>query len=131
MVYLHGYGQIVPGLERALVGKKVGEQLQVVVEPRDGYGENAASKPIRVPKKDLPPGVEPEEGMGFNTVTPEGQELTLWVIGSEKDEVLFSLDHPLAGVTLHFDVTIREVRAATKDELAHGHAHGPEGHHHH
>lgn len=129
MVYLHGYGQIVPGLEQALVGKQAGVQMQIVVEPGDGYGEPGGDRPIRVARKDLPPGLEPEEGMGLTSVTPQGQEITLWVVGVEEQAVFLSLDHPLAGVQLHFDITVRDVRAATEEELAHGHVHGPGGHH--
>lgn len=132
MVYLHGHHQIVAGLEKALTGKSAGESFQVVVAPADGYGEKASGgKTITLPRSDLPPGLEPEEGMGLNAVGQNGKEVTLWVHEVKKDEVLVSLEHPLAGVTLHFDVKINEVRAATKDELSHGHAHGPDGHHHH
>jgi FKBP-type peptidyl-prolyl cis-trans isomerase SlyD len=131
LVYLHGHGNIVPGLERALAGKKAGDALKVVVAPEDGYGERAGGKPIRIPRKELPPDLEPEEGMGLNAVGNDGREVTLFVVGTTKTEVLLSLDHPLAGVTLHFDVKVREVRAATEEELAHGHAHGDGDHHHH
>lgn len=131
MVYLHGHGQIVRGLEDALAGRTAGENLQVVVDPKDGYGERGGDKPIVVSIDDLPPGIEPEEGMGFTAVAAGGQEVTLWVLSIEGKKVKLSLDHPLAGLTLHFDVQVRDVRAATEDELAHGHAHGPDGHHHH
>jgi FKBP-type peptidyl-prolyl cis-trans isomerase SlyD len=131
MTYLHGHGQIVRGLERALTGKNAGETLKVVVDPSEGYGEPSGGRPIVVSKNDLPPGLEPEEGMGFTAVAAGGQEVTLWVVGVQADKVHLSLDHPLAGVTLHFDVEIRDVRAATSEELAHGHVHGAGGHHHH
>lgn len=129
MVYLHGHGQIVPGLEKALLGKQSGDTMAVVIEPRDGYGEPTGGKPIRVSRDDLPPNFEPQEGMGLTSVSPSGQEVTLWVVDVTDEEVGLSLDHPLAGVALHFDITVREVRDATKEELAHGHAHGPGGHH--
>ena len=64
-------------------------------------------------------------------VAPNGHEVVLWVTDVAKNEVSLSLEHPLAGTTLHFDVTVKDVRAATKEELTHGHAHGPDGHHHH
>lgn len=131
MVYLHGHGQIVPGLEKALFGRKAGDNLKVVVDAKDGYGEKSGGKPIIVSKKDLPPGLEPEEGMGFTAVAQNGQEVTLWVTAVKGDRVELSLEHPLAGVELHFDVQIRDVRTATEEELHHGHAHGPGDHHHH
>ena len=132
MVYLHGYQQIVVGLERAMLGKQAGDTLKVVVAPADGYGEKTAgAQPIKVKRSELPPGVAPEEGMSFNAVAPNGHEVVLWVTEVAKNEVSLSLEHPLAGTTLHFDVTVKVVRAATKEELTHGHAHGPDGHHHH
>lgn len=131
MVYLHGQGQIVRGLEVALLGKKVGDRVQVNIPPEDGYGEASHDKPIQVSWQDLPPGAELEEGMPIYAQGPQGQEITLYVQQVGKEGVVLSIDHPLAGVTLCFDVTIREIRAATADELAHGHAHGPDGHHHH
>lgn len=131
LVYLHGHGNIVPGLESALTGKTAGEALKVVVKPADGYGERAGGKPIRLSRKELPPGLEPEEGMGLGAQGADGRDVTLFVTKVTKDAVTLSLDHPLAGVTLHFDVKILEVRAATEEELSHGHAHGDgDGHHH-
>ncbi len=131
LVYLHGHGNIVPGLEKALAGKSTGEALKVVVAPADGYGERAGGKPIRISRKELPPGLEPEEGMGLGAQGADGKDVTLFVIKVTKDAVMLSLDHPLAGVELHFDVKIVEVRAATEEELQHGHAHGDGDHHHH
>lgn len=131
MVYLHGHGNIVRGLERAMLGKTAGDALKVVVQPADGYGERAGGKPIRVARKDLPADLEPEEGMGLGAQGSDGRDVTLYVVKVTKDAVMLSLDHPLAGVTLHFDVKVREVRAASAEELAHGHAHGDGDHGHH
>lgn len=130
MTYLHGHGNIVPGLERALKGKSKGDALEVVVPPSEGYGERSGEKPFKVPLDDVPPGVELEEGMGLSAEAPNGQEVTLWVVSVKRDHVMVSLDHPLAGEPLHFAVTVREVRAASAEELAHGHVHGPDGHDH-
>jgi len=131
MVYLHGHDQIVKGLEKELTGKQAGDALKVTVSPEEGYGEVGGGAPMNVPLSELPPDLEPEEGMGLNAVGKNGEEVTLWIREVKKDSVMLSLDHPLAGVTLHFDVKIKDVRKATKDELHHGHAHGPDGHHHH
>jgi FKBP-type peptidyl-prolyl cis-trans isomerase SlyD len=129
LVYLHGQGQIIEGLENSLDGRATGDAFKVTVAPKDGYGEKSTSGAVRVPREELPEGPDPEVGMELEAVGPNGEVATLYVVGVEDDSVLLSTDHPLAGVTLHFDVTIREVRDATADELSHGHAHGPGGHH--
>jgi FKBP-type peptidyl-prolyl cis-trans isomerase SlyD len=129
LVYLHGYGMIVPGLEGALAGRTAGEQLKAVVAPADGYGERTEEGALRVERSRLPPDFDAEPGMPIEASAPDGTSITLWIVDADADAVFVSPDHPLAGVTLHFDVTIRGVRAATADELAHGHVHGPGGAH--
>jgi FKBP-type peptidyl-prolyl cis-trans isomerase SlyD len=130
MTYLHGHGQIVPGLEAALLGRGAGDALQVKVAPADGYGERDPERAIMVPRSELPPGVEPTPGTAFHATAPDGREAILFVERVQGDTVYLSFDHPLAGVTLHFDVRIHEVRKATRQELSHGHAHGAHGHDH-
>ena len=107
--------------------------FKVVIAPEDGYGPSSEQNHVRVPLADLPDDVEPEEGMEFEATGPDGEVMHFWVEGVEGEEVILSLDHPLAGVTLHFDVKVNEVREASKEELEHGHAHGPgtSGHHDH
>jgi FKBP-type peptidyl-prolyl cis-trans isomerase SlyD len=129
LVYLHGYEQIVPGLEAALSGKASGERVVAVIEPAQAYGEKSGVAAVKVPRTGLPPGMEVEVGMALDAQNAEGDDLTLWITRVDASDVYVTEDHPLAGITLHFDVTIREVREATKDELSHGHAHGPGGHH--
>lgn len=129
LVYLHGHDMIVPGLERALVDKTVGEQVSAVIAPADGYGERTEDGTMRVERARLPDDFDAEPGTPIEAAAPDGTSLTLWIIDADDQAVFVSTDHPLAGVTLHFDVTIREVRAATADELSHGHAHGPTGAH--
>lgn len=131
LVYLHGHGQIVPGLESALSGKMSGDKLQVKVNPQDGYGEKSTQQTVRLAKDDFPEDAEPEVGMAIDAVGPNGKSLVLWVINKDDEGVEVSLDHPLAGMTLHFEVEVKEVRKATKEELSHGHVHGPGDHHHH
>lgn len=123
--YLHGGGMIVPGLEEELEGKSAGDSLTVQVAPEKGYGEVDASLLQRVPLEKF--GGQPvEEGMQFQT--PDHR---VWSVLEVKDgEVTLNGNHPLAGVTLHFSVEITGVRAATAEEIAHGHVHGPGGHHH-
>jgi FKBP-type peptidyl-prolyl cis-trans isomerase SlyD len=128
--YLHGEGQIVPGLEQALEGLDVGDQKQVVVSPADGYGEHDARGVQEVSRQAFPADFKPEPGMQLVAEAPNGEPVQFVVKEVRADTVLVDFNHPLAGETLHFDVTVREVRAATEDELAHGHAHGPEGHEH-
>lgn len=131
LVYLHGEGQIVEGLEKALEGRVVGDEFSVAVPPEAGYGIESGEPPIRVPRTALPPEPEPEIGMDLHAESPEGEVQTFYIVEVEDDAVLVTADHPLAGLTLNFEVAVREVRDATAEELAHGHAHGPDGHHHH
>lgn len=129
LIYLHGHDMIVPGLEQALEGKVVGEQVLAVIAPADGYGERTEDGTMRVERARLPEGFDGEVGDPIEAAAPDGNALTLWIIEANDEAVFVSTDHPLAGVTLHFDVTIREVRAASDDELSHGHVHGPGGAH--
>ncbi|MCC6400648.1 MAG: peptidylprolyl isomerase [Flavobacteriales bacterium] len=123
--YLHGAGNIVPGLEEKMEGRAKGDAMEVVVEPVKGYGELDHSLLQRVPM-DRFGGQTVEEGMQFQT--PDNR---VWSVMEVKDgEVVLNGNHPLAGVTLHFKVEITDVRQATEDEIAHGHVHGPGGHHH-
>ena len=130
LTYLHGEGEIVPGLESALEGLEAGARKEVVVGPADGYGEHDPHGLQRVPRQAFPPGFQPEVGMELSAQGPDGDEVPFVISGVEQDAVTIDLNHPLAGKTLHFDVTVREVRAATAEELEHGHAHGADGHEH-
>jgi len=129
--YLHGYQNIIPGLEAALDGAAVGANLQVEVPPELGYGERMEVEPQRVPREAFPADMDIAPGMQFHARGPAGEALPVWVIGVEEGIVLIDPNHPLAGETLHFDVTILSVRPATTEEVQHGHIHGPDGHGHH
>jgi FKBP-type peptidyl-prolyl cis-trans isomerase SlyD len=131
LTYLHGEGQIVPGLEQALEGCASGDQRKVVVTPADGYGERDARGLQEVPREAFPAGFDPQVGMQLTAEGPEGEAVPFVVSEVKDGSVVIDLNHPLAGETLHFEVTVREVRAATEEELAHGHAHGEGEHHHH
>lgn len=132
LLYLHGHSNIVPGLERALDGKATGDKLVVVVAPEDGYGAREAGAERKVPRGAFPDDVELEVGMELVMEdTKTGDEQPFWIKAVGADTVTIDLNHPLAGVELHFDVEVLSVRAATAEELDHGHPHGPGGHHHH
>ncbi len=132
MPYLHGADNIVPGLERKLTGKKVGDKLKVEVDPADAYGAASGAQDQRVPRDNFPDDMEIEEGMQFYTEGEDGM-VPLWVTRSTPDAVYVTMDHPLAGKTLHFEVEIVGIREPNEDELDHGHPHGisgDEGHDH-
>lgn len=128
--YLHGSGQIVPGLESALEGLKAGDKKKVSVEPAEGYGEVNPELKLTVNLSQFPKGAKLEVGMQFETQTPDGHGVVFTVEALEADKVKIDGNHPLAGQVLHFDVEVLKVRDATNEELDHGHAHGGDGHHH-
>jgi len=128
--YIHGEGQIVPGLERALEGLAAGDVRQVEISPEDGYGMHDARGLQEVPRSAFPTDMEPAVGMEIMAEGPQGEAVPFVVREVKPDAVVIDLNHPLAGKTLHFAVTIREVRAASAEELEHGHVHGPHGHAH-
>jgi FKBP-type peptidyl-prolyl cis-trans isomerase SlyD len=129
LVYLHGAGNIIPGLENALVGKVVGDKLTVTVQPADGYGEYQPEMVQDVPRN-LFQGVDNiEVGMQFQAQADDGMQVV--TVKDVTDEVVIvDGNHPLAGQVLNFDVEIVEIRDASAEELAHGHVHGAGGHHH-
>jgi len=128
LFFLYGQGEIVPGLERALHGKQIGDTVHVKVGPEDGYGEIDPELIRTVAVADFE-GLdeELEVGMELDAET-EGGPLVVTVTDIEGDEVTVDANHPLAGMTLNFDVTITSVRDSTPEEREHGHAH--EGDHH-
>jgi FKBP-type peptidyl-prolyl cis-trans isomerase SlyD len=129
LVYLHGHEEIVPGLEKALEGKKAGESLKVEVAPKDGYGEYDPDSVEEVPREDFPPDMELEAGGIVSATDEDGDDVEFLVKEVRPNTVVIDFNDPMAGKTLHFEVTVREVRAATPEELEHGHAHTP-GHEH-
>ena len=130
LAYLHGAGNIVPGLESELAGKAVGESIEVRVEPKDGYGEKVDDKIQTVPRDKMPKGIELEVGMQLQAQPPEGHAQIVTIVGLTNTDVTLDGNHPLAGVALNFAVEVVEVRRATEEELSHGHVHGPGGHEH-
>jgi len=130
LVYLHGHGNIIPGLERELAGKGIGEKLNVVVDPTDGYGDHNPGLIQQVPRESFQ-GVDTlEVGMMFQAPGEEGQIQMIRITGIEGDTITVDGNHELAGKTLNFAVEIESVRDASTEELSHGHVHGPGGHQH-
>jgi FKBP-type peptidyl-prolyl cis-trans isomerase SlyD len=125
--YLHGHGQIIPGLENALVGKKVGEKFSVTIEPAFGYGDYDPSLVRPLTRDQFPKGSELNVGAAFHVTTTEGYPLMLRITEINGDDITVDANHPLSGKTLFFEVEVRNIRKATATELEHGHAHGPDG----
>jgi FKBP-type peptidyl-prolyl cis-trans isomerase SlyD len=123
LVFIQGVGQIIPGLETELEGKVKGDKLQVVIKPEDAYGERSDQMIQNVPKSEFQDAGELAVGMQFQVETDNGP-IALTIIEILDEEVVLDGNHPLAGVTLHFDVEIADVRVATEDEISHGHVHG-------
>ena len=122
LAYLHGHGNIIPGLEQALLGKSTGDTLDVTVEAADGYGERHDALIQQVPREAFQGVDQLEPGMQFQAQTDAGPRLFV-ITDIEGEQVTVDGNHPLAGQRLHFDVEITEVRDATQGELEHGHVH--------
>jgi FKBP-type peptidyl-prolyl cis-trans isomerase SlyD len=129
VVYLHGRNNIVPGLETQLAGKASGDKFTAIVTPEQGYGLRNENAIQRVPLKHIATRGPFEAGQMVVVNTREGGRQAR-VIKVGHFNVDLDLNHPLAGKTLTFEIEIVDVRAATEEELAHVHAHGPEGHGH-
>ena len=130
LVYLHGAGNLIAGLEKALEGKQAGDELSVAIEPEDGYGEYSAEL-VATLSRDMFEGVDQlEVGMQFHASGPDGSMQVVTVRDLDGDDVTVDGNHPLAGQRLNFQVKVVTVRDAAAEELAHGHIHGEGGHHH-
>jgi FKBP-type peptidyl-prolyl cis-trans isomerase SlyD len=123
LVYLHGLGNIISGLEQALNGKAVGESFDVRLEAKDAYGEFMDDR-VQIIAREMFEGIDHiEVGMQFHADVSDGPGIVT-VVSVEGDEITIDGNHPLAGVPLTFAVEIIDIRAATADELHHGHIHG-------
>jgi FKBP-type peptidyl-prolyl cis-trans isomerase SlyD len=130
LAYLHGHGNIVPGLERELTGRDAGDKLSVQVGPAEGYGEYDKELVQSVPRRSLRGIKDVQPGMHLHAQTEAGTR-TVTVTRIQGDMVTLDANHPLAGKNLNFDIHIEDVRQATEEELSHGHVHGPGDHHEH
>lgn len=129
MTYLHGHGGLLAGLEKALEGKAPGDSLSVTLAPAEAFGERQDDSLQRVPIKHLSGAKKWQPGMVATINTQHGQRQ---VLVAKVGHTMATVDtnHPLAGKTLTFDMTVEDVRSASSEELSHGHAHGPGGHQH-
>jgi len=130
LVYLHGTGFLVPGIERELEGKPEGTKIDKVIVPSDGYGEYEESLVFVVQRSDFEPKVTLEEGLEFEAEV-RGEFRLCTIAAIDGDKITVDANHPLAGETIHVKATILAIRDASAEELEHGHAHGPDDHHHH
>lgn len=130
LAYLHGAGNIIPGLENALTGKAVGDSMSVAISATEGYGEVQNELIQEVPRTSFQGVDEIEVGMQFEAQTGQGGTVPVTVTAVTDETVTVDGNHPLAGKNLNFDVSIEAVRDATEEELEHGHVHGPGGHDH-
>ncbi len=129
--YLHGANNIIPGLENALTGKAVGDKFDVTIQPEDGYGHRSEEMTQKVGREMFNPEDEIKPGMQFHAQSPDGQMVVVTVVEVDDESVTVDGNHPLAGVTLNFNVEVLNMRDATAEEIEHGHIHGPDGHHDH
>lgn len=130
MTYLHGHNSLLPGLEQALAGKNAGDKFTATLPPELAFGEVMPDSEQRVPISHLRGAKKWEAGMMAILQTAQGQQqVTILKVGHTMATV--DTNHPMAGKTLIFDIEVANVREATAEELQHGHAHGPGGHHHH
>ncbi len=129
LAYLHGNGGLIPGLEKELEGKVKGDKLVAIIAPDQAYGVRTEELVQEIPMENFQDASEVKVGAQFQVQNGEHVHIaTVTAIGDKSATV--DMNHPLADETLHFDVEVMEVREPTKEELEHGHVHGPGGHHH-
>lgn len=128
--YLHGVGNLIPGLEKELLGMSAGDEKTVVVPADEGYGTYQEERVHHVPKDQFPPDTSFEIGDRVVAQAPDGSALPARITAIEPKQVTLDFNHDLAGKELTFKVKVAEVREPSKEELDHGHVHGPGGHEH-
>lgn len=130
LTYLHGAGNIIPGLEDALLGKAKGDAFTVSIQPEDAYGIHHPQLIQVLPRQAFGGVSTLEVGMEFTAQGAGGEMRRVGITAINGDEITIDGNHPLAGQVLNFAVKVEEVREASAEELDHGHVHGPGGHHH-
>ena len=128
--FLVGHGNIISGLEREMVGMKVGDSKDVVIPPADGYGEYDEEAFMSVPRADFPKDMPLEEGVELTVRDDTGQARYARIETIDGDTITLNFNHPLAGDELHFNVKVVGLREPTEEELEHGHVHQGGEHHH-
>lgn len=119
--YIHGTGSLVPGLRRALEGRKVGDRFEITLQPRDAFGEKRKGSGAQpVPRATFPPEAELEVGMGFQAETPNGEPVKLYIVRVDEDVVYVDTSHPFSGKTIIYFVEVVSIRDATPEELKSG-----------
>lgn len=121
--FIQGIGQIIPGLENALYGLKIGDQKTVVIQPEDGYGEYDPESLQEAKKEEFSEEIPLDVGTFLDLEDDEGDILSAQIVAAEEDTVTLDFNHPLAGKTLTFKITLTDLRPATKEELDHKHVH--------
>lgn len=129
LVYLHGGGNIVPGLEKAMDGRSAGDKFKVSIVPEEGYGPRIEALIQQVPRSAFGGMQDLQLGMQFRAESQMGP-VNIVITQIDGDTVTVDGNHPLAGETLHFAVEVTDVREASAEEIEHGHVHGEGGHHH-
>lgn len=129
--YISGKGMVLPKLEEAVSIMMIGTKKQLKLEAVDGYGNYNEDAIQVVGKENFPSDFNLEVGMEYMASNPDGVHMPFVITEVRDEEVTIDFNHPLAGKNLNFDLELLDVRDATAEELAHGHVHGPGGHHHH
>ena len=128
--YLHGHQNIISGLEKELVGMQVGESKKVTVTPEDGYGNVDPTAIFELNREEFPEDVPLELGIQLEITDHNGEMMYATIVEMGEDSVKLDTNHPLAGKTLYFDVTVKGMRKGSPEEIEHGHAHYGDGHNH-
>jgi len=123
ILFIQGIGQIIPGLENALYGMEVGDQKTVVIQPEDAYGEYDPESLQEAKKEEFSEEVPLDVGTFLDLEDDEGDVLSAQIIAAEEDTITLDFNHPLAGKTLTFEITVTDLRPASEEELDHGHVH--------
>jgi FKBP-type peptidyl-prolyl cis-trans isomerase SlyD len=129
LLFIQGMGTLVPGLEIALNGREAGESFDVEIKAVDGYGEYDPERKRGIPRASVPQLADAKPGMMLQATGPEGVSVVT-VSEVTETEIVIDGNHPMAGKDLFFSIRVTEVRAATEEEMSHGHVHGAGGHHH-
>lgn len=130
LMFIQGADQLLPGVEKAIAGQKVGYKTEVRLTAAEAYGDYDDSLVAEVDRGDFPKEMEIQVGMKFETEGPDGEMLLVEVVEIEGETIVVDGNHPLAGVDLHFILEVKSVREATEEEIEHGHVHGEGGHLH-
>jgi len=126
--FLSGQNQILPNLEKKISEMVIGSQQKVVLSPEQGYGNYREDAVKHVKRSEFPEKIELQEGQRFMADLGEGKHQPFFVKSISENDVTIDFNHPLAGVTLEFDIELLDIRDATNEEMMHGHVHGPGGH---